>query len=93
MENSVKSLLALASCAALFAITPALAEDKAMTKMGCTEADMTAMNTKIDAMTNADNKKMAMDHMKMAKDSMTAKDMKACEMHMNESMGAMEKKG
>ena len=88
----MKTFLALASFAVLFAVAPAFADDKMM-KMECTEADMTAVNMKIDAMTNAESKKMAMDHMKMAKDSMAAKDMKACKMHMKESMGAMEKKG
>ena len=83
--------LAYASFAALFPTAPTFAaEDKMM--MGCTDADMAKMTTKMDAMAAGDNKKMAMDHMKMAKDSMAAKDMKACEMHMKKSMDAMEKK-
>ena len=92
----MKLVLALASVAALLAVAPAQAEDKmektGAAKMGCTEADMTAMNTKIDGMSSAENKKMAMDHMKMAKDSMGKSDMKGCEMHMNEAMGSMDKK-
>ncbi len=93
----MKHLLALAGVAALLAFLPAQAEDKkeentGAAKMGCTEADMAAMTTKIDGMSSAENKKMAMDHMKMAKDSMGKSDMKGCEMHMNEAMGAMDKK-
>lgn len=35
-------------------------------------------------------KTMAMDHMKMAQDSMMKKDTKACTMHMQETMKAMK---
>ncbi len=59
--------------------------------MECTDADMMKMNTQIDGMKSADNKKMAMDHMAMAKDSMAKKDMSACAMHMKEAHDAMGK--
>lgn len=59
--------------------------------MECTDAEMTKMNTEIDAMSSADKKKMAMDHMGMAKDSMAKKDMEACKMHMKEAHDAMGK--
>ena len=52
--------------------------------MECTDAEMTKMNTQIEAMSAADKKKMAMDHMGMAKDSMAKKDMEACKKHMME---------
>lgn len=68
------------------------AKDPSMAKMECTDAEMTKMNGKIDAMNAAPGKTMAMDHMKMAKDSMAKSDMSGCSMHMNEAMSAMEKK-
>ena len=59
--------------------------------MECTDADMMKMNKDIDGMSSADNKKMAMSHMTMAKDSMAKKDMEACKMHMKEAHDAMGK--
>lgn len=91
----MKSAFILGSAIAFLSLGPALAADTEkmdkMDKMGCTEADMKKMDTKMDGM-SADGKKMAMEHMKMAKDSMAKGDMKSCEMHMGEAMGAMEKK-
>ena len=59
--------------------------------MESTEADMTKMNTEIGSMSSAEDKKMAMNHMSMAKDSMAKKDMTACTMHMKEAKDAMGK--
>jgi hypothetical protein len=73
------------------ASSPVFAEDK-MGTMECSDAEMMKMNSKIDAMGDSSGKTMAMDHMKMAKDSMAKSDMKGCSMHMNEAMGAMDKK-
>ncbi len=94
----MKALFALASVFAILAVTPALAEDKMMNKAGvmgqldCTDSGMMKMNSQIDGMSSGDSKKMAMDQMDMAKTSMAKSDMKGCQMHMNEAMGAMNKK-
>jgi hypothetical protein len=63
-----------------------------MGMMGCSDAEMMKMNGEIEAMSAGSGKTMAMDHMKMAKDSMAKSDMSGCSMHMNEAMGAMDKK-
>ena len=88
----------LAVITALGLVTAAQAADTKMDKtspptmsMECTDAEMTKMNTQIDAMSSDDKKKMAMDHMGMAKDSMAKKDMEACKMHMKEAHDAMGK--
>jgi hypothetical protein len=93
----MKALIMAAAVVSLVAASPVLAQDKMekmgkMDKMECTDAEMMKMNGKIDAMSAGSNKTMAMDHMKMAKDSMTKSDMSGCSMHMNEAMSAMEKK-
>lgn len=66
-----------------------------MDKMGmmdCSDAEMMKMNGKIDGMGAGSGKTMAMDHMKMAKDSMAKSDMSGCSMHMKDATSAMEKK-
>lgn len=90
----MKALIWAAAAVAIIAATPVLAQDKMekMGKMECSDAEMMKMNTKIDGMSAGSGKTMAMDHMKMAKDSMAKSDMSGCSMHMNEAMGAMEKK-
>jgi hypothetical protein len=96
----MKALIMAAAVVSLVAASPVLAQDKMekmgkmdkMDKMECTDAEMMKMNSKIDAMSAGSNKTMAMDHMQMAKDSMTKSDMSGCSMHMNEAMSAMEKK-
>ena len=93
----MKTRILAAVVFAVVAAFPALAQDKmekkdTMGKMECTDAEMMKMNSTIDAMGAGSSKTMAMDHMKMAKDSMIKSDMSGCSMHMNEAMGAMEKK-
>ena len=60
--------------------------------MECSDAEMMKMNSKVDAMSPGTGKTMAMDHMKMAKDSMAKSDMSGCAMHMKEASGAMDEK-
>ena len=86
--------VAVAAVSILAAASPVLAQDKMekMGKMECSDSEMMKMNSKVDAMSAGSGKTMAMDHMKMAKESMTKSDMSGCSMHMNEAMGAMEKK-
>ena len=94
----MKTLFALATISAIFAASPVIAEDKMMKdetgtmgKIDCTDFEMMKMNSQIEGMSSADSKKMAMDQMTMAKDSMVKGDMKGCEMHMNEAQGVMKK--
>lgn len=84
-------VLFLAAAVSLVAASAAFAQDN-MGKMECTDAEMAKMDGMIDAMSAGSGKIMAMDHMKMAKDSMAKSDMSGCSMHMNEAMSAMEKK-
>lgn len=70
----------------------AVKDPSTMAMMECSDAEMMKMNSKIDAMGAASAKTMAMDHMKMAKDSMAKNDMSGCSMHMHEAMTAMERK-
>lgn len=81
----MKSLIAAASVAAMLVAAPAFA-------MECTDAEMKSMNGKIDGMAAGEGKTMAMDHMKMAKDSMAKKDDKECAMHMKQAMDSMDGK-
>ncbi len=91
--------LAVISALSLFPAAHALAADTKMDKtsppttmsMECTDAEMMKMNTQINSMSAADKKKMAMDHMGMAKDSMAKKDIEACKKHMMEAHDAMGK--
>ena len=69
------------------ATTSAFAADD---MMECNDASMAKMKTEVMGMSDGTKKTMAMDHMKMAQDSMMKKDMKACTMHMQESMKAMK---
>ena len=90
----MKTLIMAAAAVSIVAASPVLAEDKMekMGKMECSDAEMMKMDSKIDGMSAGSGKTMAMDHMKMAKESMAKSDMSGCSMHMNEAMGAMEKK-
>lgn len=84
-----KYILAAAALG-VFAIQPAFADG--MPK--CDDASMMKMQTDMDAMTDAskkDQKMMAMKEMDMAKDSMKAKKMDDCSMHMDKAMKAMKK--
>lgn len=47
---------------------------------------MTMMKGKVDGMTNMAHKKMAMNEMMMAQNSMKAHKMKSCSMHMDKAM-------
>ncbi len=86
--------LFLAAVVSLVAASAAFAQDnmEKTGKMECTDAEMAKMDGMIDAMSAGSGKTMAMDHMKMAKDSMAKSDMSGCSMHMNEAMSAMDKK-
>ena len=76
----MKALFAMASVAAMVAVSPGLAQEKMdkmmdkMESMNCTDADMAAMDTKMKSMTDADKQKMAMGEMDMAKKMMANKD-------------------
>ena len=92
----LKALAVAATIVALNFSYAFAADDSKMDKtmpmtMECTDADMMKMNKDIDGMSSAENKKMAMSHMSMAKDSMAKKDMEACKMHMKEAHDAMGK--
>jgi hypothetical protein len=87
----LKSKIALAAVVSMVLAVPALAQTDEM-MMKCDDAEMSAMNTKIEAMPDGESKTMAMKQMDMAKDSMSKQDMKECAMHMNDAMGSMEKK-
>jgi len=76
--------------AAVLAFTVAVPAFAANDMMECNEASMSKMKTDVMGMSDGEKKTMAMDHMKMAEDSMMKKDMKACTMHMQETMKAME---
>ena len=86
----MQKFIIAAACAAFVSIAPAIAQDK-MAAAECTDAEMTKMNSKIDAMTASESKTMAMNESKMAKDMMAAKDMKGCATHMQGAMTAMDK--
>ena len=81
-----KSIL-LAAALAFGLAAPAFA---ASDMMECNDASMAKMKTEVMGMSDGTKKTMAMDHMKMAQDSMMKKDMKACTMHMQETMKAMK---
>jgi hypothetical protein len=60
-------------------------------KMECTETSMNAMKADIQTMDDGEAKTTATKEMQMAQEKMTNKDMKGCEPHMHNAMGAMEK--
>lgn len=85
MRSSYVPYLVLAT---LLSVGTAYAEDK-MEPLNCTEADMATMQSKMEGMTDADKKNMAMSEMDMAKKMMADKDMDGCKIHMDNAMGHM----
>ena len=88
----MRSYLAILMLAGVLSASAAIADDK-MGAMNCTEADMATMQTRMEGMTEAGKKKMAMDEMSMAKKMMANKDMDGCKTHMGkaqEHMGMMD---
>ena len=83
----LKITVAAAILASAFAL-PVYAQD-AMTK--CDDASMMKMQSHVDAMTDTKMKQMASKEMMMAKDSMKAKKMSDCKMHMEKAMKSMSK--
>ncbi|ANL66254.1 hypothetical protein AMC82_CH02618 [Rhizobium phaseoli] len=76
---------------ALASAMPAFAQN---TMMKCDDASMMKMQSDMDAMTDPamkEKKEMASKEMKMAKDSMKAKKMDDCKMHMENAMKSMGK--
>lgn len=74
-----------ASVAAMFSLTPALADEM---MMKCDEASMTEMQKKIDADVDPGMKKqvdMANEEMKMATDAMHASKTDECAVHLNKA--------
>lgn len=72
---------------------PAFADD-AMMANKCDDASMMKMQSSMDKMTDPmmkDKKAMASSEMMMAKDSMKAKKMDDCKMHMDKAMKSMGK--
>ncbi|MDM9621628.1 hypothetical protein A6U87_23190 [Rhizobium sp. AC44/96] len=72
-------------------VTPVLAAETMM-KAKCDNASMMKMQTKIDGMTDPmmkEKKEMASKEMMMAHDSMKAKKMDDCKMHMDNAMKSM----
>jgi predicted negative regulator of RcsB-dependent stress response len=93
-----KSTLIGLFIASTFSVSLAVAEDKApapapaaaattseAAPMACTQAELTAMTTKVNALTDKDKQKAAMGHLDLAKKSMEAKDLDGCAMHMKEA--------
>jgi hypothetical protein len=58
--------------------------------MDCNDASMSKMNTNTMNMKDGQDKTMAMNEMKMAKDMMMKKDMQGCMDHMGKAMKAMD---
>ena len=81
----MKSIVGIASFAALLAIAPLQAQ------AACTEADMTKMEAEAAKMTDATKKDGAMKEMMMAKESMGKKDDAGCATHMENAMKMMPK--
>ncbi|MBC8037966.1 MAG: hypothetical protein H7X89_12200 [Rhizobiales bacterium] len=71
----LKSTL-LAATLGLALMAPAYAEDAL--EMKCDDASMTGLDTEIGAMTDKEKQTMAMNDMKMARDSMAANKMEDC---------------
>jgi hypothetical protein len=85
----LKLTMAAAFLASAFAV-PVYAASMAK----CDETSMMKMQGDVDAMTDPamkSQKEMAMKEMGMAKDSMKAKKMKDCSMHMDNAMKSMHK--
>jgi hypothetical protein len=84
----LKTMFAIAAVACLSAL-PAHAANSMMAMSKCDDASMMSMQGKVDAMTDAKQKKMAMSEMMMAKTDMKAHKMKSCSMHMDKAMKSM----
>ena len=84
----MKTYLCAAAVLALALSAPAFAQDA---MMKCDDAMMMKMQTEMDAMTDADKKKMAMEHMDMAKTAMKDNKMDDCTMHMGNASKTMMK--
>jgi hypothetical protein len=82
--NLVFGILALAACA-----SSAVAHEGA--EMECNETSINTMNADVQAMNDGEAKTTAMKEMGMAEAMMGLKDMKACVIHMQNAMEAMEK--
>lgn len=81
----LKSTLIAAALAV--SVLPAYAATAPMAK--CDEASLTAMQSKIDGMTDAAMKKTATKQMDMAKTAMKSHKTKDCVMHMDNAMKSM----
>jgi hypothetical protein len=91
-KTMLKITVAAAVLVSAFAL-PAFADDMMMAAK-CDDASMMKMQSGIDGMTDPmmkDKKEMASKEMMMAKDSMKAKKMDDCKMHMDNAMKSMGK--
>ncbi|MDE1991279.1 MAG: hypothetical protein KGI75_02200 [Rhizobiaceae bacterium] len=77
-----RSILIAAALAAATMPAYAATPMKAATTMKCDDASMTAVQAKVDAMTDATKKAAATKQMAMAQDAMKAHKMKTCVTHM-----------